>query len=201
MDRILAAHSAGQLDFGENRVQEALQKIGSTTETTIRWHLIGHLQSNKVRKAAGAFALIHSVDSPELLDRLEQVASEAGMRQRVLLQVDLAGEATKHGAVPDQVRAMLDRAVRASSVEVAGLMVLPPLIEDAEQVRPYFRQLCELRDRLASEGVPRSMLGELSMGMSHDFEVAVEEGATLVRVGSAIFGARASGGPVAGGTR
>jgi hypothetical protein len=189
---VLAAVAAGQLDFGENRVQEALQKIGETAESRIRWHLIGHLQSNKARKAAGAFACIHSVDSLDLLRRLDHAAGEAAASVSLLLQVDLAGEATKFGAEPADVAAMIDAAPACRHVRVAGLMTMPPWAEDPEAARPYFRRLREFRDGLIARGAPADLLRELSMGMSHDFEVAIEEGATMVRVGTAIFGTRAS---------
>jgi PLP dependent protein len=191
VDAVRAAAAAGQVDFGENRVQEGLQKIEALPDLPARWHLIGHLQSNKARKAAAAFSFIHSIDRLELLDAVDRAALEAGTRPILLVQVDLAGETTKHGAPPDLVRELFDAGRSCRAASLAGLMLLPPLFEDAEQVRPYFRRLRELRDELRSGGVPDGMLRELSMGMSHDFEVAVEEGATLVRVGTAIFGARA----------
>ncbi len=190
LDHVRAAAAAGQTDFGENRVQEALQKIEASADVKIRWHLVGHLQSNKVRKAAGAFAAIHSVDSLELLRRLDAAAAEAGSHPEVLVQVDLAGEATKFGATPDEARAMVRAAADCGAVRLAGLMALPPLFEYAEKARPYFVRLRALRDELVGAGVPAPLLRELSMGMSHDFEVAIEEGATMVRVGTAIFGAR-----------
>ncbi len=184
------AAGAGQVDFGENRVQEALQKIGETADLPLRWHLIGHLQSNKARKAAASFAWIHSIDRLDLLDAVDRAAADAGAAPRLLVQVDLAGEPTKHGAALDAVRAVVERAVGARAARLAGLMLLPPFLEDPEAVRPYFRQLRDLRDALVGHGVPAPALAELSMGMSHDFEVAVEEGATMVRVGTAIFGPR-----------
>ncbi len=184
------AAGAGQVDFGENRVQEALQKIGETADLPLRWHLIGHLQSNKARKAAASFAWIHSIDRLDLLDAVDRAAADAGAAPRILVQVDLAGEPTKHGAALDAVRAVVERAVGARAARLAGLMLLPPFLEDPEAVRPYFRQLRDLRDALVGHGVPAPALAELSMGMSHDFEVAVEEGATMVRVGTAIFGPR-----------
>jgi len=190
IDRVRAAADAGQRDFGENRVQEALEKIGAAPDLAVRWHLIGHLQSNKARKAAASFAWIHSIDRVDLLDAVERAAIDAGTAPEILVQVDLAGEPTKHGAAVDLVRVLVDRAARCRAVRLAGLMLLPPWLEDPEDVRPYFRRLRELRDRLTGEGVPAAMLRELSMGMSHDFEVAIEEGATLVRVGTAIFGGR-----------
>ena len=190
IEHVAAAVAAGQLDFGENRVQEALQKIAASTETSIRWHLVGHLQSNKARKAVGPFACIHSVDRIELLDRLETTGAELARPVDLLVQVDLAGELTKHGAVPDAARAILDRARGCRYARVVGLMLLPPFLDDPEAVRPWFRRLRGTRDRLAADGIPDTMLRELSMGMSHDFEVAIEEGATMVRVGTAIFGSR-----------
>jgi pyridoxal phosphate enzyme (YggS family) len=191
VEHVAAAAAAGQRDFGENRVQEALQKIAGSADKSIRWHLIGHLQSNKVRKAVGPFACIHSVDRLELLDRIETVAGESGRTVKVLVQVDLAGEATKHGAMPDAIRTIFARAVRCQSARVEGLMLLPPFLGDPEAVRPWFVRLRRLRDDLAASGIPEAMLGELSMGMSHDFEVAIEEGATIVRIGTAVFGSRA----------
>jgi len=190
VDDVRAAASAGQLDFGENRVQEALQKIAAAPDLPVRWHLIGHLQSNTARKAAVPFAWIHSIDRLEILEAVDRAAADAGTSPEVLVQVDLAGEPTKHGAALDVVRGVVERATRCRAVRLAGLMLLPPWLDDPEAVRPYFRSLRDLRDRLVSGGVPASMLGELSMGMSHDFEVAIEEGATMVRVGTAIFGAR-----------
>lgn len=184
------AYLAGQRDFGENRVQEALQKIPATADLSIRWHLLGHLQSNKARKAAPAFAMIQSVDSVDLLERLERGAREAAASPELLVQVDLAAESTKFGAPPDDARRILEAAARCTAARVVGLMLLPPLPDDPEASRPWFRRLRELRDRWRSEGVPAAMLAELSMGMSGDYEVAVQEGATIVRVGTAIFGSR-----------
>jgi len=189
-DAVRAAHAAGQLDFGENRVQEALGKQVETADLPLRWHLIGHLQSNKANKVPGAFACVQSVDRLDLLERLARAADAAGRPLSVLVQVDLAHEATKSGADAVLVRPMLARARELGSVQIEGLMLLPPYAEDIEQVRPWFRRLRELRDTLLSEGTPAGQLRELSMGMSHDFEVAIEEGATMVRVGSALFGSR-----------
>jgi len=187
---VLAAHASGQRVFGENRVQEALEKIGLSSDTSIEWHLIGHLQSNKARKAASSFACIHSIDSVELLRRVDGAAEEDGHQPELLVQVDLAGEPTKHGTAVDALHAIFEAGTACRAARVTGLMVLPPFMDDPEETRPYFRRLREIRDELAGRGIPSSMLRELSMGMSHDFEVAVEEGATLVRVGSAIFGSR-----------
>ncbi|HEY7440816.1 MAG TPA: YggS family pyridoxal phosphate-dependent enzyme [Vicinamibacterales bacterium] len=192
LDHIRAAFAAGQRDFGENRVQEALQKIGGSTDLLIRWHLIGTLQSNKARKAADVFEWIHSVDSLELLQRLDSAASQAGRQPNLLVQVDLAGEATKHGVPADRVPAIFQAARTCRAARVVGLMLLPPWSEDPDGSRPYFSQLRKLRDQLRVQGVPTEMLQELSMGMSHDFEAAVLEGATMVRIGTAIFGRRMS---------
>jgi pyridoxal phosphate enzyme (YggS family) len=191
---VRAAAAAGQLDFGENRVQEGLDKIDALREqgqSRLEWHLIGHLQSNKARRAAGAFEWIQSVDSRDLLRKIDAAAAESGTRPRVLVQVDLAHEETKFGvdqpALGDLVKAALD----ARAVTLCGLMIGPPFPNEPEESRPWFRRLRELRDALVTTGVPADRLRELSMGMSDDFEVAIEEGATMIRVGTAIFGRRA----------
>ena len=189
-EHVRAAWTAGQRDFGENKVQEALHKIEATADIEVRWHLIGHLQSNKARKAAGPFACIHTVDSVELLHKIDVAAHEQGTSPEVLVQVDLAGEATKFGAHADDARRVLDAALAAKAAHVGGLMVIPPWNEDQEQTRPWFARLRNLRDEWLADGVPPAALRHLSMGMSHDFEAAIEEGATLVRVGTAIFGKR-----------
>ena len=187
---VRAAFEAGQRDFGENKVQEALQKIDESAELPIRWHLIGHLQSNKAKKAASAFAAIHSVDSIDLVQRLDAAAQERGARPDLYVQVDLAGETTKFGAPEGDVPGIVRAAAACRAAVLRGLMLLPPWFDDPEQARPYFRRLRVLRDRLIEDGVDGAHLGDLSMGMSHDFEVAIQEGATLVRVGTAIFGKR-----------
>jgi PLP dependent protein len=189
-DHVRSAHAAGQRDFGENKVQEALQKIGETADLDIRWHLIGHLQSNKAKKAAPAFAAIHSVDSVDLLQRVDAAAAGAGTSPDLFIQVDLAGETTKFGAAEADVAAIARAAMECRAARLRGLMLLPPWFDDPERARPYFRRLRELRQRLVEDGIDGSKLRELSMGMSHDFEVAIQEGATLVRVGTAIFGKR-----------
>jgi pyridoxal phosphate enzyme (YggS family) len=191
-DAVRAAYEAGQRDFGENKVQEGLQKIDQTRDLALTWHLIGHLQSNKAKKAATAFPFIHAVDSPELLRLIDRSAADAGARPRLLVQVDLAGETTKFGARPDEVRAIFDEAARCTAATLEGLMILPPFADNPEDARPWFRQLRELAATLVSNGVPAAMVRELSMGMSHDFDVAIEEGATMVRVGTAIFGERST---------
>ena len=184
------AYAAGQRDFGENRVQEALQKIGETADLTIRWHLLGHLQSNKARKAGPAFAMVQSVDSVELIQKLDVAAADAGQAPGLLIQVDLAGEATKFGVVPGEVPRLFEAAAACRAARVVGLMTLPPVPDTPEDARPYFRRLRALKDEWLAARVPAPMLRELSMGMSGDFEVAIEEGATIVRVGTAIFGSR-----------
>jgi pyridoxal phosphate enzyme (YggS family) len=187
---VRAAYEAGQRDFGENKVQEALQKMHETADLQVRWHLIGHLQSNKAKKAAPSFAAIHAIDSVDLLRRVDAAAAEAGAAPELYIQVDLAGEATKFGATEADVPAIARAAGGCRAARLAGLMLLPPWFDDPELARPYFRRLRELRDRLIAEGIDARALRHLSMGMSHDFEVAIQEGATLVRVGTAIFGKR-----------
>jgi hypothetical protein len=186
---VRAAAGLGQTDFGENKVQEALPKMDETADLPIRWHLVGHLQSNKAKKA-GHFDMIHSVDSAALVARLDEAARAAQKTIELLVQVDLAGEATKHGAQEDEVAGVFEAARPLGAVRLVGLMLLPPAVDDPEAARPFFRRLRDVRDRLLARGVAASALNQLSMGMSHDFEVAVEEGATLVRVGTAIFGGR-----------
>src|SRR6185503_14846204 len=189
-DDVRAAAAAGQTQFGENRVQEGLDKIEALKDLGLTWHLIGHLQSNKAKKAAAAFSWIQSIDSVELLRKIDGAAVEHGTRPRVLVQADLANEATKFGAdaavVSDLVKAALD----ARAVDLRGLMIVPPIPDTPDASRPWFKRLRDLRDSLVAGGTPSDRLSELSMGMSDDFEVAVEEGATMVRVGSAIFGRR-----------
>ena len=175
------ALQAGLTTFGENKVQEAKAKIPLVSGRA-RWHFIGHLQSNKVRDAVQLFDVIHSVDSVKLAEEIDKWAERAGKTQPILLELNLAGEASKHGMKPEDVTDALARISQLPRLEVRGLMTVPPYVEDPEKVRPYFRQLRVLRDQLG--------LRELSMGMSHDFEMAVEEGATIVRIGSAIFGER-----------
>ena len=195
-DSVRRAAAAGQIDFGENKVQEALQKMDATADLHVRWHLIGHLQSNKARKAAERFDVIHSIDNAELLMRVDEAARAAGRRLDLLVQVDLAREATKHGVEESELPAIFEAANAATHARAVGLMLLPPPFDDPEAVRPYFRALQDVRNRLISFGIPVHMLAEMSMGMSHDFEVAVEEGATIVRVGSAIFGSRSGPPPL-----
>ena len=186
-ERVAAVAACGPTVFGENRVQEALAKI-PLSPSHLRWHLVGHLQRNKAHAAAGAFDLIHSVDSLRLLETLNQAGAEWGRTVRVLLEVNVSGESSKFGLKPEEAPALLDAADRLPRVEIRGLMTIPPLTEDPEKARPHFRRLRELRDEWrAASG---HALDELSMGMSHDLQVAIEEGAYWVRVGTALFGAR-----------
>jgi len=189
-EHVRVAADAGQLDFGENKVQEGLQKIAQTADLQIKWHLVGHLQSNKARKAGARFDVVHSVDSAGLVGKLDEAAQAEGRTLDLLVQVDLAGEATKHGAQEAELAPIFDAARHCRAARVVGLMLLPPATDDPQGARPYFRALRDMRDRLLARDVDGSTVGELSMGMSHDFEVAIEEGATLVRVGTAIFGER-----------
>jgi pyridoxal phosphate enzyme (YggS family) len=189
-DLVRAAAGSCQQIFGENRVQEAVSKRAELDDLNLEWHLIGHLQGNKARKAVTSFHTIQSVDRLDLLHRLDTAAGEAGVRPRILIQVDLAGELTKFGAPRYTLDALVAAAVSARHLELRGLMLIPPAPDTAESSRPWFRQLRDLRDELIATGTPAASLPDLSMGMSHDFEVAVEEGATLVRVGTSIFGHR-----------
>ena len=190
LDAVRAAAEAGQLDFGENKVQEALQKIAQSSDTRLRWHLIGHLQSNKAKKAAAAVDAIHAIDSVDLMKKVDQAAASAGRVIQVLVQVDLALEETKFGAPEADLPGIFEAAANCRAALLTGLMLLPPLAENPEGARPWFVRLRGVRDRLREAGVPAEHLRDLSMGMSHDFEVAIEEGATMVRVGTAIFGER-----------
>ncbi len=186
--RILEAVQAGLTDLGENRVQEARDKA-ALLPGTIRWHLVGHLQSNKAGHAARLFGMIHSIDSQEILARLDQAAEKAGRVIEGLVQVDRAGEPGKSGVTTDGLDALLEAAASCRGVRVSGLMILPPYDPDAERSRPHFRGLRQLLEQ-ARKRHPSLELRQLSMGMTGDFEVAVEEGATLVRVGRALFGER-----------
>ena len=177
--------------FGENRVQEAETKIPSVGRLAANWHLIGHLQTNKARRAVTLFDVIHSLDSISLAERLEHACIQEGREElRVLIQLDLANESTKSGISPGDLPGLVKTVNDSSRLKLAGLMVLPPFFEDTEQVRPYFQRLRELRDELQAKGHFGKERGELSMGMTHDFEVAIEEGATMLRIGTAIFGER-----------
>ncbi|MBA4123036.1 MAG: YggS family pyridoxal phosphate-dependent enzyme [Acidobacteria bacterium] len=178
------AMAAGATIFGENKIQEAEEKIKELGKKNLEWHLIGHLQSNKARRAVKLFDVIHTLDSVELAERLERICIEENRTSlSVLAQVDLAGEQAKNGIDEKGLPNLVERLKTCERLKFDGLMIIPPFFEDIEKARPFFRRLREIRD----EFLPN---GELSMGMSHDFEIAIEEGATLVRVGTAIFGAR-----------
>ncbi len=188
---VRAAFAAGLRRFGENRVQEAERKIEALADLRsqgLTWDLVGHLQANKARKAMALFDRIQSVDDADLGARVGRIAVELGREMPVLMEVDLAGEATKFGLPEARLFETLEILRRVSRLRVEGLMVVPPYADDPEHVRPFFRRLRELRDRGAAQGLLRGR--ELSMGMSHDLEIAIEEGATIVRVGTAIFGGR-----------
>jgi pyridoxal phosphate enzyme (YggS family) len=190
-----AALAAGVAEFGENRVQEAAEKraelFDEAKRNSARWHLIGNLQANKARRAVQTFDVIHTLDSVALAQRLERICGEEGRETLpVLIQVELGGEATKAGVAESELGQIVEAVRAASHLELVGLMTIPPYFEDAEAVRPYFRRLRELRDELRARESFGGSRGELSMGMSHDFEIAIAEGATMVRVGTAIFGAR-----------
>lgn len=186
-EAVAEAVSCGLRVMGENKVQEARAKI-PLCPSGLQWHLIGHLQSNKAHAAVELFDVIHSVDSLKLLHLLDRAGDALGRRVRLLIEVNVSGEASKFGAKPDEVPGLLETANALSRLEVVGLMTMAPLAPEAEKARPHFRRLREYRDRWsASTGTP---LPELSMGMSHDFEVAIEEGATCIRVGTLLFGAR-----------
>jgi pyridoxal phosphate enzyme (YggS family) len=183
----------GAVDIGENRVQEAEEKISRIGRDTARWHLVGHLQANKARRAVNLFHVIHSLDSLDLARRLDRLCGEEGREKlAVLIQVDLGQEETKSGIEESELSHLVEGLGPLSRLELVGLMTLPPFFDDPEQSRPFFRRLRKLRDELTTRGAFAGGKGELSMGMTHDFEVAIEEGATMVRIGTAIFGERVS---------
>lgn len=202
LPKIIEAVKAGVLFLGENRVQEAEKKVKSYElrvtppapplskgglKGGVEWHLIGHLQKNKVKTAVRLFDLIHTIDSIDLADEVNKQAKNISKKQRVLLQVKLSDEATKHGALEKDMVKLLEAVSNMQNLKLEGLMTIPPFFDDPEQSRPYFRRLREIRDEASAKGFS---LPELSMGMSNDFEVAIEEGATMVRIGTAIFGER-----------
>ena len=189
-DRIRKAYDAGLRDFGENRVQEANAKRAALSDLTVTWHLVGHLQTNKAKLARELFHCVHSLDSLRLAQKLDEAAVCSGDRLPVLIEVNLGEEQTKSGVREQDVLALAEQVGRLSTLELSGLMVLPPFFEDPEQARPFFRRLRELARTIDSASLPGVSMRELSMGMSHDFEVAIEEGATTVRIGTAIFGER-----------
>lgn len=173
--------------FGESRLQEAMAKI-SMLPSKLRWHYIGHLQTNKIRKALPRFELFHSVDTLPLAQEMDRIAADLGLFPRVLLEINVSGEASKYGFSPEAIKRSLEELLKLPRLQVEGLMTMAPLSSDPETTRPFFARLRELREELTiKSGIP---LTTLSMGMSNDYEVAIEEGATLVRVGSALFGKR-----------
>lgn len=189
-DRIRQAWQAGLRDFGENRVQEATEKRKYLSGLPITWHLVGHLQTNKARAASELFEWIHSVDSLRLAQRLGKTLMNGGKHLRILLEVNLGGEATKSGTSEAALPQLVEQIAQFQTLELCGLMTIPPFFADPEHARPSFRRLRELAEQINSRGYLNVRMTELSMGMSHDFEVAIEEGATMVRIGTAIFGSR-----------
>ncbi|EKD42664.1 MAG: hypothetical protein ACD_73C00068G0002 [uncultured bacterium] len=180
----------GQLDFGENYTAELLQKKADSNSFPLRWHFIGHLQSRKVKDIVGVCHLIHSVDSLELAREINKRAAQKNVSQNILLQVDLGHESTKSGIKEEALKQIVEGCEPLEHLSLLGLMIIPPFFEDPQKVRPYFKELKNIRDDINSQALTKLPLTELSMGMSHDYEVAIEEGATLVRVGQALFGKR-----------
>jgi len=188
-DRVREAYGAGLALFGENYVQEALPKMAALPPDAV-WHMIGHLQSNKARRAVESFGVIQSVDRPSLAEAINRAALSLGRRMRILVEVNLGDEESKAGCTVEGAFSLARRMGEWPGLELSGLMALPPYLAEPELVRPYFRQLKEAAAKITAMGLPGVSMGMLSMGMSHDFEVAVEEGATIVRVGTALFGER-----------
>ena len=187
---IRQAYDAGIRDFGENRIQEAVAKRPALSDLTATWHLVGHLQSNKGKPARELFHWVHSLDSARLAERLDKVSVCSGDRLQSLIEVNLGGEESKTGVGESEVLTLAEAVSAFETLEIRGLMAIPPYFENPEEARPYFRRLRELAEEIAKRNLPRVTMQHLSMGMSHDFEVAIEEGATMVRVGTAIFGSR-----------
>jgi len=191
LQRVIEAVNAGATILGENRVQEAKSKIEDlrTLDTNLKpeWHLIGNLQKNKAKTAVELFDLIHSVDSADLAAELNKHAKNAGIVQKVLVQIKLSDEPTKHGAFENELMGLLNTVMGMDNLNLLGLMTIPPFFDDPEEARPYFRKLRQIAETISAKGFP---INELSMGMSNDYKVAIEEGATMVRIGTAIFGAR-----------
>jgi pyridoxal phosphate enzyme (YggS family) len=187
---VLAAIDAGLFTFGENYIQEAADKIETIADPRLSWHFIGHLQSNKAKFAVQYFHLIHSVDSVKLAAEISKQAKKRNKMQDILIQINISEESTKSGVSADAAFSMVKEISTLENVSVQGLMTMPPFFDQPEKARPYFRELCSIRDQIARAALPGVDMRELSMGMTGDFEVAVEEGATLVRIGTAIFGDR-----------
>lgn len=190
--KVREAYECGLRRFGENRVQEAEGKVAELRDLDIEWHLIGHLQSNKARKAAEIFQFIESLDALKLAEKLNQARESSREPLRVLLQVDLGREETKFGIPEEETLEVTRKVSQLSHLRICGLMTMPPYSEDPEQARPYFRSLRELAESISRQKLSNVSMEVLSMGMSHDFEVAIEEGSTMVRVGTAIFGSRSA---------
>jgi hypothetical protein len=187
---IREAIDAGVTDIGENYIQEAREKFSALGTLPVSWHFIGHLQANKAKYAVRIFDLIHSVDSVKLARELDRQAEKIGKTQDILIQVNLSGEASKSGIPAEAARTVLEQIAPLSHIRVRGLMTLPPFFDDPEKARPFFRALRLLRDEIGETDASNVMLDELSMGMTGDFEAAIAEGATLVRIGTALFGSR-----------
>jgi hypothetical protein len=190
LEAIRAAFAAGLRDFGENRVQEAQAKLPALADLRATWHLVGHLQTNKARTAREIFQWVHSVDSRRLAEKLDQAAPPGAKRLPVLIEVNLGEEAEKAGVRAAEAQELAGQLGHIETLELRGLMVIPPFLASPEEVRPYFRQLRDLAREIEARRLPNVSMQELSMGMSNDFEVAIEEGSTIVRVGTAIFGER-----------
>lgn len=192
--RIREAIEAGVRALGESRVQEAAVKIPElkplSDERKVQWHLIGHLQSNKARRAVELFDAVHSVDSLKLAEQLDRLAGESGKRLPIFIEVNLGGEESKTGAAPDEILPLCEQIGKLPRLELKGLMAVPPFSDNAEDARPFFQHLRHLRDEARQAGAAGGRFNDLSMGMSDDFEIAIEEGATFIRVGTALFGAR-----------
>jgi pyridoxal phosphate enzyme (YggS family) len=189
-ERIQDVIRAGVRDVGENYVQELLQKRAALSHEEVRWHFVGHLQSNKVKQIAGWVALIHAVDSADLVREIDRRAATAGRTIECLVEVNTTGERSKFGVPPDRTAALVTELSGCTNVSIDGLMTIGPFLPDPEGSRPMFRRLRELREEIAGLGIPNAPMRHLSMGMTGDFEVAIEEGATLIRIGTAIFGPR-----------
>lgn len=189
-EKMHQAINAGLADLGENYIQEAIDKIDAIGRQAACWHFIGHLQSNKARFAVQYFDLIHSVDKLKLAKEIDKQAKKNKKRQKILLQVNIAEEETKSGAGAHEVIDLARDVAKFENLELQGLMCMPPYFDDSEDARPYFRHLAKIREQMLGAGVDKRAMTHLSMGMSHDFTVAIQEGATLVRVGTAIFGTR-----------
>lgn len=190
-EAVIEALDSGITTFGENYIQEARQKIEALSSYPATWHFIGHLQSNKSKYAVRLFDLIHTVDSVKLATELDRQAGKIGKIQDILLQVNTGGEATKSGARPEAVHNLAETICRFDHIRIRGLMTIPPLYNEPEKVAPYFRTLREIADQLSAAALPKTTMKELSMGMTGDFETAIREGATLIRIGTALFGERA----------